>query len=659
MTTVQLSLVLLLLVTTVVIYFPSLSGSFNNWDDYVYVTGNPHLQLTKANIISSFFHGENHGMYLPLTSLTFSLNYYFAGFNPYSYHVVNLLLHLFTIILVFLFIYRLSRSFEVGFITACLFAVHAMQVESVAYIAGRRDILYSVFFILACITYIRYMDGTKRKFYFYTLLLFVLSLFSKGQAVSLPVTLIILDFLRGEKIFSKKLIIEKIPFFILSLIFGIIAFKVKNTTSDFRVTADIIGKIPFYERAILACFGYLVYVLKLIVPFSLSVVYPYPVKSGQALSAAYYLYPLLLAGLLISAYLISKKGNKILAFGLLFFSINIFFVLQLVPNSYGIINEHYVYLPSIGLFFIIASAYKWVCEHRKKLKSTMIFILTAYLIFLSVFSFSRCSVWKDSVTLFTDVINKYPGDPLAYVERGNAKNDMKDYAGAIRDYDRAVRLQPGYQLAYLNRGLSLYYLKKYDEALADMNEAIKIIPHSSIAHNNRGMIENGLKNYQDAITDLNEALQIDKDYAFAYFNRGYAYLGLNDFENALMDFNKGIALNDNNPQSFLNRGFAKLYQKDYEGALKDFDHSIKLKPDYLDAYVNRGTLKSNFLNDYQGAVNDFSEALQISQSSPMVYFNRGVAKYKLNDFHGACVDWQKAYELGDTAASKTIQQYCK
>ena len=158
-------------------------------------------------------------MYLPLTSLSFSLNYYFSGFNPLPYHLVNILLHLVTIILVFWFIYLLSDSFVVGLITASLFALHTMQVESVAFAAGRRDILYTLFFILSCIFYVKYIDKTQDtsiktqenskfkiqnlKFIFF--FIFILSLLSKGQAVSLPITLIILDFFRGEKFCLKNL----------------------------------------------------------------------------------------------------------------------------------------------------------------------------------------------------------------------------------------------------------------------------------------------------------------------------------------------------------------------------------------------------------------------------------------------------------------------
>jgi len=665
----------ILLLLTFIAYTPALKNDFiNKWDDNVYITDNPSLQLSIANIEASFLHGERHGMYLPLTSLTFSLNNYFGGMNPFYYHLVNILIHLLIVALVFLFISMLFQSFEVALITAGLFALHSMQVESVAFAAGRRDLLYTLFFVISCFFYLKFLDTAKWKFYTHTMLFFILSLFSKGQAVSLPLTLIILDYFRQKKILTRRSVLEKIPFFALSLIFGIIAYRVKSGT----VYAVTVESLPFYIRAVLACFGFTIYLVKLIIPFNLSVIYPYPVKPGHALLPEYYIYPLIVTIFLFLLYYLFRKGYRVITFGVLFFALNIFLVLQLAPNSYGIVNEHYVYLPSIGIFMLSGAGLQWIREHRRSLLYASISVFLLYLLFLGVSTYARCKVWQNSISIYSDVISKYPDDALAYNNRGSAYYEQKNYELALRDFDDAIRVNSFDPGPYNNRGSIYFYYKRYEEAVKDYDMAIKLKPGYLAAYSNRGNVysdmhkyDEALKDYDevlktqpenaklllshgnvnfdagrfaDAIRDFDKAAKIKPGYVEAYYNLGNAHYRLQKYDEAVKDYAKAIELKPDYAEAYINTGNIYDDQHQCENALRVYDMAVKVRPGFAKALYNRGNCYSN-LGKFDKAIADFNAAIRSDSTYALAYYNRGNNYFTLHRNQEAIKDWEKAIRL--------------
>ncbi len=666
---------LFILIFTFIAYSPALKNGFiTKWDDKDYITENNHLGLSKANIEHSFFKGEDHGMYLPLTSLSFSINNYFSGLNPLPYHLTNILLHLTIILLVFWLMQLLFNSFEIAIVTAALFAFHAMQVESVAFAAGRRDLLYTLFFILSCSCYLKYLDTSKWKFYVMSLSIFILSLFSKGQAISLPVTLLILDHLRGRKLFSKQSIVEKVPFFILSLIFATIAFQVKSGTV-YQVTDK---GLPLSLQLILACYGLIVYIIKLLIPFNLSIIYPYPLNVDNSLPSIYFVFPILVLALVILVLYFFKKGYKEVALGIVFFVVNIFMVLQIAPNSYGIINEHYVYLPSIGIFFIIGYYYKKLTDKYSSSRYLITCVMMAYLIFIGGYTFSRCQDWKDSITLYSDVIKKYPEDKLSYNNRGNAFYDLKNYkealkdfsmaiklggdnaAGynnrasiyfdqkryqdAINDYEVAIKLKPNYTAAYYNLGNAYNGANKYEEAIKAYDMAIKLNPNYVVAYYNRGVSYSNLHRFVESINDYDIAIRLKPDYAEAYYNRGNDLFELKKYEDAISNYNLNLKYQPSNVDAYINIGSVYMDLKKYEDAVKEYDLAENAKPDYAKAYYNKGNAFYN-LSKFEQAIEEFNVAIKLNPNYALAYINRGMNYSKLNKISEANKDWEKASKL--------------
>ena len=414
-----ISLVLLLVVTTV-LYLPSLKNKLNNWDDAAYIQSNPYIELTKANVERSFLQGEVHRMYAPLTALSNSIVYHFYKLDPEPYIIVNLIIHLFNIVLVFIFISLLIKNPFVPIITAALFALHPMQVEAVGIASGRRDVLYVFFYLLCIIFFILWMERKKHYVINYVLSLFfaLLALLSKGQALTIPFPLVLISLFMNLKWNRREFWMDKLPFLLFAVI---IAFKVfaapRYAGGIFTSTSYLDSGIPFLYRMVYASYGFVQYIILLFVPYKLSLVHPYPEIAGKCfIPVIYYVYVIILAGLIYFFFRYALK-KKYLWFGLAFFAVNIFMLLQLTPNSYGIMNDHYVYFAGIGIFLLIGkeAADKFL---NKKYFTTLIFVLTVYFIVLGFISFQRINVFKNSVTVWSDVIEKYPDCYMALNNRG-------------------------------------------------------------------------------------------------------------------------------------------------------------------------------------------------------------------------------------------------
>ncbi|NJO90347.1 MAG: hypothetical protein HC831_16430, partial [Chloroflexia bacterium] len=225
------------------------------------------------------------------------------------YHFTNILLHLINTLLVFWLTWLLIGKFEISVLTALLFGLGTTHVESVAWISERKDVLYALFFIASLISYVYYLKKKEFKYYIYALILFVLSLFSKGQAVSLAITLFIIDFLYERKLLNAKVMIEKAPFFILAAIFGMVAIKAQQAGNALHNS----DSYEFYKRIGFAGYAFTQYLIKLTVPIGLSAIYPYPDIINKSIPGFYWLF--MIPSLLVAyAFFYYLKRNKLFAF---------------------------------------------------------------------------------------------------------------------------------------------------------------------------------------------------------------------------------------------------------------------------------------------------------------------------------------------------------
>ncbi len=533
-------LLLALIVITASIYFKSLNNHFiTTWDDHGYITENPDIRTLHGDSISytikKTFTSNILGNYQPLTMLTYCVEYAKFKLNPKPYHVTNLIFHIFNALLVFCFIWLLTQQQWVAFITALLFAIHPMHVESVSWVSERKDVMYSFFYLASLSTYLLYLKVEKWKWHYYVLAfsLFLLGLFSKAMAVTVPITFFALDYFMGRKINLKGLL-EKVPFIVMSLVFGIIAIGAQKSAS----ALEGIANYSFFDRILFSCYGLITYLWKLFLPINQTVFYNYPVKENGMYPLIFLIAPVLI---LVLGFLIYKyfRLSKDVVFGLGFFLITIALVLQILPVGDAIIADRYTYLPYIGIFFILARGLNNLWENTsgkfQTFKTPSIIVFVVFSLICCYLTVQQGKVWHDNISLWSNAIEKFDGAPKSLNNRALSYFQEKQYEKARVDYSRTIQLDDNYPDAHYNRGVVNFDLKNYDDALKDYNAAIMKDPKFARAYNNRGNLYHTLGKYDMAIIDYTGAIKYNPKFGKSYCDRAGSYFTIQQFQPALED----------------------------------------------------------------------------------------------------------------------------
>jgi protein O-mannosyl-transferase len=658
-------------VFTFLLYIPALDNELTNWDDDKYVNEREVIrELSMENLYQLFFRNTSiMGNYHPLTMVSLAIDYQFSDITPgnkdnpidkvepFWFHFTNNLLHTFNTVLAFFIALGLFRKITPKYalygavITAFLFGVHTLHVESVAWVSERKDVLYTFFFFIALLLYMKYLDTRKIFFLGLCLLSFVLSCFSKGQAVTMAVTLFAFDYVWKRQFLNWKLWVEKVPFLAIALGFGVMAIVAQHKGSAIHSMEEYTK----LERLMIASYGVTQYFWRLIIPVKLSAIYPYEYVSRMF--PWYYYLSFIPVALLIALFFYLVKRSRAIVFGMLFFAFNIVLLLQLIPVGSAIIADRYVYIPSFGFFFIMAFGAVYLIKHKKKLMPVVGAVLAAYLILLSVLTVQRIEVWRNSITLWNDVIEKYPIAVVALNNRGSAKKAVEDFHGAIEDFSRAIELKPDYKHAIYNRGTAKKDIDDLKGALEDFNLALLLDPNFSQAYHNRGIVHDNLGHLEKAIDDYTKAIELKITDIKPYINRGVAYGKTGKFNRAIEDFNKALELEQNNPDAYSNRGLANNHLGNHKEAIIDFNIAIKLRPDFTDAYFNRALTKSN-MGDTVGAIEDYSIVIQQEPNFYVAYYNRALLLFNSGNKEKACQDLLTSARLGYQPAQTQYGKMC-
>jgi len=528
-----------ILAVTFVVYLPSLGNGFLNWDDNFYVTDNPVVaHPTLHGILTQNLGGNYH----PLTMATLALNYRISGLDAGSYHWLNLLFHLANTALVFFFVRALSGGrLWTSVVTALFFGIHPMHVESVAWISERKDVLYAFFYLIALLTYLRYLEGGRR-WLVATWIAFVLSVASKPAAVVLPLTLLLIDWFRRRPLRASALL-EKIPFFAVSIAAGALTFTAQKSVGAMH------GELwsPL-QKILFASVGTLMYVGKLFVPIHLSAVYPLPATSSTHYPAFYYWAPVLVLAGLAVAVIVGRRARPLL-FGVAFFFINIVLVLQLVSVGAALLAERYTYVPYIGLLLALA----WWLDEPKgspqaRWKPAIAGICAVLLPLSLVQTWNRSPVFHDPETFWNDTIQKYPGKIVdAYYNRANYLVKKGRLEAGLSDYNQALDLNAGVPRIWYNKGLLLAQMDRNDSALVAFDHVIALDPKHVDALNNRGAMKYRMGDRVGAIADFSRILELNPNYRDAYLNRAVAYGDEKQYDKSVADRQRGIDLDPANP----------------------------------------------------------------------------------------------------------------
>jgi len=448
-----------------------------------------------------------------------------------------------------------SEVWKSAFVAA-FFALHPLHVESVAWVAERKDVLSAFFWMLTLCFYVYYTERPSAKRYLPVIFSFILALMSKPMVVTLPVILILLDYWplsrcpdgmeRGNFQWISWQLKEKMPLLILSAIFSLMAYLAQ------RLPAVI--DFPFESRIINALISYAIYLRKTFWPYDLAAFYPFDVNI-----ALWHLWGAALLIIFITAIVIVlAKRFPFLFVGWFWFALTILPVIGIIQVGKQAMADRYTYLPLIGIGVMLA----WEVPRLFKQnihKKIIFFAGIFFILILAVASWRQCGYWKNSIELFS----------------------------------HALRVTKNNYLAHNNLGLALFNEGKTEEAINQYNESLSITPlvmDHVVAYNNRGIAYSRLGIYQRALADLNKAIAMKSDYADAYGNRGVIYSNLGQNQLAFEDFNKAIQLQPDFADLYNNRGVAYYKLGFYQSAVEDFSKAVSLNPYYADAYYKRAVI---------------------------------------------------------------------
>ncbi|MDP4267942.1 MAG: tetratricopeptide repeat protein [Bacteroidota bacterium] len=675
----NMKIIWFILLLTVITYSNSLTNQFiYNWDDGGYVVEHKPIQKVTAENIKYICFGTHHadgsyespyykGNYHPLTTLFYMFEYNVFGLHSTPYHIINLLFHLMNIILVFYLINRLSKKLEVAVVTALFFAIHPMHVESVSWISELKDVLYCFFYLLSIKMYLDYLDKKKekRRYYFYliSILLFFLSLTSKSAAVSLTVNLFVIDYLMKRKI-STRMFVEKIPYFILSVTFGLIAmFSQKAAGALQDIDSPLFSAI---DRIFLASYSTMYYIIMMFFPFHFSAMHPYPDKSAGHLPYEYYITPLLIIGIIIFLWK-TKILKREAIFGMTFFFFAIALVLQFLPVGGAIVAERYTYVPYIGSFFVIGSFYSYVknnIKFSKTSKNMFTYILGAWALAFVGITFMRNFDWKDGEVLFKDVIKKYPNMAFAYNNLGYYyyTREPKQFDKSLDQYNQSIKVDSTFHRALSNRGVLYFNIAPlkgdsapfcYKQAIIDFTKALKYKGDNTDALIGRANTLSQIGRYKEALPDYNHYLRyIEKandtkidDIAKAYQWRGTAYLKTNNPDSAMLDFDHALKLEPGNGEALYWKGLVYYNKNDFPKAIEYFNQSTSVNPKFADPYSWRGLALST-LKRHAEAIKDFSMAVQLNPHDVPSLINRAYSYSELGKYKESYNDLITAKKYG-------------
>jgi len=635
---------LILFISCLLVYFNSFNNELiYNWDDAGYILKNPYIDSLSWQNIKDIFSNFYFSNYQPLTLIIYAVIFKFVGTKVFLYHFVQFIFHVLNTFLVYKFISLLQEKKWISLGVALLFAVHPMHVESVAWISEMKDVLYTFFFLLALITYHFYVNkpDKKTKWYLWTIFLFILSLLSKPSAVIFSVVLLAMD-LYYERLWRWKTWIEKLPFFLLSLAFGIITILAQE-----EAIQELGPVLKGYERALIVIYSYMLYLWKFFLPINLSAAYPYPIKDGGVLPTEYFIIPIAFIALCIIVYLLRK--NKKFIWGILFFTINLLMVIQIIPVGGMIASERYTYIPYIGLSF---SALTLMGKYIKNIKLNYI-ILGIVVVIFTFLAHQRTYYWRNGDVLFSDVLEKYPRYAYGYNNRGflywdhyaidiykdNPQMKEKYVEKALQDFTKAISLDYTYAEPFLNRGILYYNTGRPEQALADFNRFLELKPDNPDGLLNRANTLSTLGKFNEAIPDYNKYLTIKNDDPKAYMWRGVAYFNIQNYDSAIIDFNKSIEIDPDYYEPYYWLGVIYYNQQNYNDALKYLDLSISKNSNNVNSYIWKGLCYMN-MNEYHKAIEQYSKAIEIDPNNITAYINRFNAYRLIGDVANAQKDFE-------------------
>jgi len=572
----------ILILATLLVYLPVFNAGFI-WDDDSFLTNNPLIHASDG--LTRFWFSTEPPDYFPLTSSMLWIEWRLWGDNAAGYHVVNVLLHVMSALL----LWRLLAALKIpgAWLAGLLFAIHPVNVESVAWITERKNTLPMVFYLLALWAYLRFDQMNLRRWYAVALGSFLLGLLSKTSIVMLPFVLLGYACWRHGKL-TRQDVLRSIPFFALSLVFGLITVWYQTQVA---IGTQIIRTDGMASRLAVAGCAVWFYLYKAIVPLNLSFVYPRWSVDPHAFMS--WLPLLALAGVFIGLFVYRKAWTRAMCYALGYFVITLLPVLGFVDiffMKFSLVADHWQYFSIIGIIALVCSGLG-LCLQRGRNVRLRAVVACVYVV-LGILSFRQARNYSDLETLWNDTLAKNPRCWMAHNNLGLAVSALGRPQEAITHFQEALRIKPDHAEAEYNWGFVLHTAGQPEDAIKHYQAALQLKPDYAQAQNNWGAALLGLGKFEEAVAHYQETLRIKPDHVEAHGNMGAALASMGRSQEAARHYQQALKLMPNYAEAHNNLGLVYEQHGQLADALEHFEHATRLKPEYADAHRNLRRVKA-------------------------------------------------------------------
>ena len=626
----------------VLAYLPALRAGFI-WDDDKYVTDNPMLTAPDG-LRQIWFSAHTQSQYFPLVYTTFRVERMLWGLHPFGYHLVNVLLHGLNAVLLWGVLRRLQL--HGAWMAAALFAVHPVQVETVAWVTELKNLESLFFYLLAVLAWLKFIespDGKARGYYAAALAACLLALLAKTTACTLPAALVIVLWLRGQRL-SRLRAAQVAPFVGLGLAMGLVSIWWEHHLGTYNEEARL--TFTFLQRALIAGRALWFYAAKLIFPLDLTFSYP-----RWDLSGADWRQYVPLAGCAGAAAALWAWRRRL---GLGVVSGIVFFVAALAPMlgfislytfQYAFVADHYQYTASIGLIALFAGALATQAANRhwspRLIGTAQAFLLAV----LCALTWRQCGVYLNAETVWRDTLAKNPASSMAHHNLAIELQGRGQWDEAIEHYRLAVRYQPTHAKAQNNLGLALAAKANLPEAIACYRAALQSAPDFVMAHNNLAVALASQGNYAEAVAHLQKAAQLAPDSFGIWMNLGDTLKAQGKPDEALGCYRQGTTRFPAEPEAWRRYGAAALELGQVDQAVLACRRAVQLGSNRVDLLLALGNALVAHTN-YDEALTTYRRAVVAAPQEAGIHYNLGVVLQLLGRPEEAQKELDQAHRRG-------------
>lgn len=598
-----------LVLAVVAVYWPVINYEFVKYDDNTYIEVNPSIKsgFTLQNIRWAFTSGYASNWH-PVTWLSHTLDYQLFGTWAGGHHLVNVLFHIANTLLLFIILLRLTGTLWASAFAAALFGIHPLHVESVAWVAERKDVLSTLFWMLTILAYSHYGKRQKWTTYLLTLIFFILGIMAKPMVVTLPFVLLLLDYWPLERKISLGLLVEKIPFFAISAVSSVITFLVQRSGGSVSSIDTYSLKVRIGNSII----SYIAYIWKMFWPTDLAVLYPHP-RYNLPITKVTICAILLL--LLTVCFIYFFRRRKYMTVGWLWYLGTLVPVIGMVQVGAQSMADRYTYIPLIGLFIIIAWAANDLLAKKPSLKIHTTIAGCVILLSLMAVASIQVRYWENNSTLFEHTLSVTKNNYIIHNNYANILSEQGNIPKAIEQFEAALKIRPNSAETQNNLGNFKVKIGKLDEAIQHYKLAIELKPNAPVSYYNMGLALAQKGNHDEAITAYQDTVQLDPNYIDAINMLASEMNKKGDTEQAIQYYKKSIKINPEDIIAHGQLGLILAKEGKFDEAMQEFRFVLKRQPKDAEMQYNLG-----FLLECKGqiadAIRQYQESLKINPDFP-------------------------------------------